>query len=65
MSIYDVTPVSFADYRRRARRKLPRFLFDYIDGGANDETSAAENESPSYRPDYGSPFATRSFHLAL
>jgi L-lactate dehydrogenase (cytochrome) len=23
---------------------LPRFLFDYIDGGANDETSAADNE---------------------
>jgi L-lactate dehydrogenase (cytochrome) len=44
VSLYDVTPVSFADYRRRARRRLPRFLFDYIDGGANDETSAADNE---------------------
>ena len=26
---------SASDYREAARRKLPRFLFDYIDGGAN------------------------------
>ena len=25
---------SASDYREAARRKLPRFLFDYIDGGA-------------------------------
>ncbi|MFB2014739.1 hypothetical protein ACEZAT_00325, partial [Shigella flexneri] len=23
-----------SDYREAARRRLPRFLFDYIDGGA-------------------------------
>jgi L-lactate dehydrogenase (cytochrome) len=34
MSLYDVIPVSVADYRLRARRRLPRFLFDYIEGGA-------------------------------
>lgn len=45
MSIYDVTPVTAADYRLRARRRLPRFLFDYIDGGANDEHTAATNSS--------------------
>ena len=33
MSLYDVTPVSVADYRLRARRRLPGFLFNYIDGG--------------------------------
>jgi len=45
MSLYDVIPVSVADYRRRARWRLPRFLFDYIDGGANDEKTMADNVS--------------------
>jgi len=51
MSIYQVTPVSVADYRRRAKRRLPAFLFDYIEGGANDEHTVAANESDfrSYR----------------
>ena len=31
------------DFRRAARRRLPRFLFDYLDGGANDETTLARN----------------------
>jgi len=45
MSIYDVTPVSVADYRRRAKRRLPGFLFHYLDGGANDEDTMAANVS--------------------
>ena len=45
MSVFDVVPVSVDDYRRRARRRLPRFLFDYLDGAANDEVTAAANES--------------------
>ncbi|MDE2361525.1 MAG: L-lactate dehydrogenase [Hyphomicrobiales bacterium] len=40
---YDIEPVTPADYRRRAERRLPRFLFDYIDGGANDEITLAAN----------------------
>jgi len=43
MNLYDVTPVSVADYRLRARRRLPGFLFNYIDGGANDEDTMAAN----------------------
>lgn len=43
MSIYDVVPVSVEDYRRRARRRLPRFLFDYLDGAANAEMTARAN----------------------
>ena len=39
----DVAPVAFADFRRLARKRLPRFLFDYIDGGANDEQTMAAN----------------------
>lgn len=34
---------SASDYREAARRKLPRFLFDYIDGGANDEQTLKAN----------------------
>ncbi len=45
MSVYDVIPVSVSDYRRRARRRLPRFLFDYVEGAANSEVTAAANES--------------------
>ncbi|HHF7372916.1 FMN-dependent L-lactate dehydrogenase LldD [Legionella bozemanae] len=36
---------SIADYREAARRKLPRFLFDYIDGGAFTEQTLRENTS--------------------
>ncbi len=43
MSIFNVNPVTVDDYRRLARRKLPRFLFDYLDGGANAETTLAAN----------------------
>ncbi|OYO31984.1 FMN-dependent L-lactate dehydrogenase LldD [Janthinobacterium sp. PC23-8] len=34
---------SALDYREAARRKLPRFLFDYIDGGAYAEHTLAAN----------------------
>ncbi len=36
-------PVNVADYREAARRRLPRVLFDYIDGGAYAEWTLAEN----------------------
>jgi len=36
---------SASDYRDAARRKLPRFLFDYIDGGANAEHTLRVNQS--------------------
>lgn len=38
-------PVSVADYRELARRRLPRFLFDYIDGGSFAESTLARNVS--------------------
>jgi L-lactate dehydrogenase (cytochrome) len=34
-----------ADLRRIARRRLPRGVFDYIDGGAEDERTLAENSA--------------------
>lgn len=33
------------DYREAARRRLPRFLFDYLDGGANGEHTLRRNIS--------------------
>ena len=35
--------VSIADLRRLARRRLPRILFDYIDGGAGDDAGVRRN----------------------
>ena len=37
--------VSVADWRRAARRRLPRILFDYIDGGSYAEATLARNVS--------------------
>ncbi len=34
---------SVEDVRRRARRVLPRVVFDYVDGGADDEVTMAAN----------------------
>ncbi len=40
---YRIVPATALDYRRLAERKLPRFLFDYVEGGANDECTLASN----------------------
>ena len=42
----EATPVTLADVsdcRRAAQRRLPRFLFDYIDGGSYAERTLAWN----------------------
>ena len=45
---------SVADLRRLAQRRLPRGVFDYIDGGAEDERTLSDNVSAfanvSFRP---------------
>src|SRR5437763_15851807 len=38
-----VAPATVLDYRELARRRLPRQLFDYIDGGAYDEATMRAN----------------------
>jgi len=38
-----VAPGSVGDYRELARRRLPRQLFDYLDGGAYAESTLAAN----------------------
>lgn len=51
MSHADYLPTSvararnIADLRRMARARLPRMVFDYIDGGADDEVSLARSVS--------------------
>jgi L-lactate dehydrogenase (cytochrome) len=37
-------PVTAEDYRLLAEKRLPRFLFDYVDGGAGSEQSLLDNE---------------------
>jgi L-lactate dehydrogenase (cytochrome) len=38
-----LVPATILDYRELARRRLPRQLFDYIDGGAYEETTMRAN----------------------
>src|SRR3954464_15945054 len=40
-----VAPATALDYRELARRRLPRQLFDYVDGGAYDEMTMRANVS--------------------
>src|SRR5919201_427636 len=35
--------LNIADLRRLARRRLPRVVFDYIDGGADDEVTLSRS----------------------
>ena len=46
--------VNIADLRSLARRRLPRVVFEYVDGGAEDEVTLRENcrafESIGFRP---------------
>ena len=37
--------ITVEDLRRRARRRLPRAVFDFIDGGAEDELTLRRNET--------------------
>jgi L-lactate dehydrogenase (cytochrome) len=43
MSTLRLAPATVSDYRRLAESRLPRQLFDYIDGGAVDERTLAAN----------------------
>lgn len=40
-----MNPVNVEDYRRLARQRLPRIVFDFLDGGAEDERGLAHNRS--------------------
>ncbi len=46
--------LNISDLRRLARRRLPRVVFDYIDGGADAEVTLRDNskafEELTFRP---------------
>jgi L-lactate dehydrogenase (cytochrome) len=41
----NLLPATYGDFRRDAEQRLPRFLFDYIDGGAGAEVTLAGNSA--------------------
>lgn len=41
----NVAPATVLDYREQARRRMPRQMFDYIDGGAYEESTMRSNVS--------------------
>lgn len=36
---------SIADLKRKAKKRIPKFAFDYLEGGCNDEVNLFKNES--------------------
>lgn len=38
-------PLNVADYRKLAQSRLPKMVFDYLDGGAGDERAIAHNRA--------------------
>jgi len=38
-----MTPLCVSDFRALAKRRLPRFLFEYIDGGSYAELTLRKN----------------------
>jgi isopentenyl diphosphate isomerase/L-lactate dehydrogenase-like FMN-dependent dehydrogenase len=51
--------VSISDFRPLAQRRLPKPVFDYLDGGADGEVTLGENcrvfDDVTFRPRYGVP----------
>ncbi|TKI07838.1 alpha-hydroxy acid oxidase [Martelella alba] len=47
--------VNLEDYRRRARKILPSFVFNYVDGGADDERTLRDNRAAFARWQFLAP----------
>lgn len=62
-------PVSVDDYRQRAKRRLPKFVFDFVDGAAGDETTMRANREAfdrrSIYPNYMVDASRRSQNTTL
>ncbi|HBM87661.1 MAG TPA: L-lactate dehydrogenase, partial [Rhodobiaceae bacterium] len=43
MPTLNLAPASTEDYRLLAEKRLPRFIFDYLDGGAYQERTLVSN----------------------
>ncbi|MCD0501765.1 alpha-hydroxy acid oxidase [Bordetella petrii] len=61
--------LSINDLQRRARRYLPRVIYDYLEGGADDEACLAENLARlrryKLRPRYMVDISSRSQQVSL
>jgi L-lactate dehydrogenase (cytochrome) len=61
--------VNIADLRELARRRLPRVVFDYVDGGAEDEITLRENrrafEEITFRPRHAVAFPECDFRTRV
>jgi L-lactate dehydrogenase (cytochrome) len=42
---YDPRYPSIADLKKKAKSRIPKFAFDYLEGGCNEEVNLAKNES--------------------
>ncbi len=64
-----MTVVTVADLRARARARLPKMLFDFLEGGSGDETTIAANragfEKLRFRPRVLVDVSKRSLATAL
>lgn len=56
---------SVADYREAARRRLPRAIFDFVDGGAGDEHTLRANEKAFERYAFRPRVLTDVAHMDL
>jgi len=52
------------DYRRAAKRRAHKMVFDYIDGGSDDEVTRFENHT-AFRPRREIAYFTQTAKLAL
>jgi len=54
MPIKPIVPITIEDLRSHARRRLPRMVFEFVDGGAEDESTIRANrrgfEDLAFRP---------------
>jgi len=61
--------VNVQDFRSLARRRLPRVVFDYLDGGAEDEITLRENrrsfEDVTFRPRHAVAFDECDLHTRV
>ncbi|GAL65645.1 L-lactate dehydrogenase [Jejuia pallidilutea] len=44
-SKFDTRYPSIDDLRQRAKRKIPKFAFEYLDGGCNEDVNLHRNTS--------------------
>jgi porphobilinogen deaminase len=54
---------SIEDLRERARQKIPRFAFEYLDGGCNEEVNLHKNTAEIREIELEAVLPDRSYRL--